>query len=569
MYKCPFCQKEVQYGDVMCPDFHEIPLEIYEAKPTFPPVEEAFVETTSAEAGGPVGAETTTPSEPGSDGAAKEPTQTPKAETGDVPAGDNAPTELSNSENSADALPGGTQTQTAGPTVARVNAGADSGTTQPPVQTLGLADPVAEGVEPTEPTQTDNTKSSTANPTEPAVDGAAPETTEVPAPGVDQLLLEPKPEEPSQPQPPSSDNSPTQGESTTASNRATCATATEAELSARAPQSLDSAQRPTTGSGTQTPEGDTTSKEPSQDLGSTETETSPADHASRGTAAESAPIAGAAVGRINPKLAVVGDQQPKRPASEPDGGQKGEGKGEQGASDSGDQKESTPKKSAQTKTSQPTVEKSKTMWYVLGGVGVAAIVGAVFFMTQSKPAPVAASPAAAPSVGPTINATVAAPAPVEAPAAKLETASASQPDSQAVVATPVAPATTVEAAATNNTLTPEEIEREKALQKQKQLEREKKKQLELEKKKEKEKKEKEQEQERLQREAEQRQQQASAPKPAPAPAANAWLSNLRSELATCEAEGTFKKMFCTEKVRWKYCAPDRWGTVAECPGSKN
>ncbi len=55
----------------------------------------------------------------------------------------------------------------------------------------------------------------------------------------------------------------------------------------------------------------------------------------------------------------------------------------------------------------------------------------------------------------------------------------------------------------------------------------------------------------------------AAPTPEPA-ALPGWLGRLRAELAVCEEKSFFAKAICREKVRWSYCAPDRWDTVPEC-----
>jgi len=55
------------------------------------------------------------------------------------------------------------------------------------------------------------------------------------------------------------------------------------------------------------------------------------------------------------------------------------------------------------------------------------------------------------------------------------------------------------------------------------------------------------------------------PPPTPEPqAAPGWLARLRAELAVCDEKSFFAKAICREKVRWSYCAPDRWDTVPEC-----
>jgi cytochrome c5 len=60
----------------------------------------------------------------------------------------------------------------------------------------------------------------------------------------------------------------------------------------------------------------------------------------------------------------------------------------------------------------------------------------------------------------------------------------------------------------------------------------------------------------------------SAPaRPAPVAPAEAhadWLPAMRGELERCRQGNFFGRVACTEKVRWKYCAPSRWNMVAEC-----
>lgn len=51
---------------------------------------------------------------------------------------------------------------------------------------------------------------------------------------------------------------------------------------------------------------------------------------------------------------------------------------------------------------------------------------------------------------------------------------------------------------------------------------------------------------------------------APAEAQADWLPAMRGELERCREGNFFGRVACTEKVRWKYCAPNRWNTVAEC-----
>lgn len=44
----------------------------------------------------------------------------------------------------------------------------------------------------------------------------------------------------------------------------------------------------------------------------------------------------------------------------------------------------------------------------------------------------------------------------------------------------------------------------------------------------------------------------------------AWLIEMRKELAVCRKQGFFARQMCTEKVRWKYCAPSHWNKFEEC-----
>jgi hypothetical protein len=43
-----------------------------------------------------------------------------------------------------------------------------------------------------------------------------------------------------------------------------------------------------------------------------------------------------------------------------------------------------------------------------------------------------------------------------------------------------------------------------------------------------------------------------------------WKTEMRRELDVCRQEGFFPRVVCVEKVRWKYCAPNRWDTIPEC-----
>lgn len=48
-----------------------------------------------------------------------------------------------------------------------------------------------------------------------------------------------------------------------------------------------------------------------------------------------------------------------------------------------------------------------------------------------------------------------------------------------------------------------------------------------------------------------------------------WLDELKRELDLCEKKGVFKLLVCRERAKWKYCNPQHWGTVPECPGTNN
>lgn len=55
---------------------------------------------------------------------------------------------------------------------------------------------------------------------------------------------------------------------------------------------------------------------------------------------------------------------------------------------------------------------------------------------------------------------------------------------------------------------------------------------------------------------------------APAEGPANWLPAMRAELLQCSQGQFLEKILCTEKVRWKYCAPDRWNMVPECTVDK-
>ncbi len=43
-----------------------------------------------------------------------------------------------------------------------------------------------------------------------------------------------------------------------------------------------------------------------------------------------------------------------------------------------------------------------------------------------------------------------------------------------------------------------------------------------------------------------------------------WQTAMRRELDACHHEPFFARVVCTEKVRWKHCAPDHWNAIPEC-----
>lgn len=43
-----------------------------------------------------------------------------------------------------------------------------------------------------------------------------------------------------------------------------------------------------------------------------------------------------------------------------------------------------------------------------------------------------------------------------------------------------------------------------------------------------------------------------------------WLMPMRKELEECLKAGFLQQVLCKERVRWKYCAPDRWDKFPEC-----
>jgi hypothetical protein len=43
-----------------------------------------------------------------------------------------------------------------------------------------------------------------------------------------------------------------------------------------------------------------------------------------------------------------------------------------------------------------------------------------------------------------------------------------------------------------------------------------------------------------------------------------WQTAMQRELEICRQGNFFERVVCTEKARWKHCAPDRWNTIPEC-----
>ena len=43
-----------------------------------------------------------------------------------------------------------------------------------------------------------------------------------------------------------------------------------------------------------------------------------------------------------------------------------------------------------------------------------------------------------------------------------------------------------------------------------------------------------------------------------------WRTEMQRELDVCRHERFFARVMCTERVRWKRCAPDRWNRIPEC-----
>lgn len=55
---------------------------------------------------------------------------------------------------------------------------------------------------------------------------------------------------------------------------------------------------------------------------------------------------------------------------------------------------------------------------------------------------------------------------------------------------------------------------------------------------------------------------------APSSTTENWLTLMRAELDECRKAGFLQRVLCTERVRWKYCAPDRWEKFPECAVQK-
>jgi hypothetical protein len=52
-----------------------------------------------------------------------------------------------------------------------------------------------------------------------------------------------------------------------------------------------------------------------------------------------------------------------------------------------------------------------------------------------------------------------------------------------------------------------------------------------------------------------------------APVSRRWLLALRNDLRRCEREAWYAQPICTQRAVFRYCGPDHWGTVPECPQS--
>lgn len=59
----------------------------------------------------------------------------------------------------------------------------------------------------------------------------------------------------------------------------------------------------------------------------------------------------------------------------------------------------------------------------------------------------------------------------------------------------------------------------------------------------------------------------AVPKARQAPVKSASIASvaeMHRELDVCRQQSFFPRVVCSEKVRWKYCAPNRWNTIPEC-----
>jgi hypothetical protein len=52
------------------------------------------------------------------------------------------------------------------------------------------------------------------------------------------------------------------------------------------------------------------------------------------------------------------------------------------------------------------------------------------------------------------------------------------------------------------------------------------------------------------------------------PSGKSWQQDLRRDIEACRQLGFFKRAFCMDRARFKYCFPDRWNLAPEC-GSPN
>jgi len=46
-----------------------------------------------------------------------------------------------------------------------------------------------------------------------------------------------------------------------------------------------------------------------------------------------------------------------------------------------------------------------------------------------------------------------------------------------------------------------------------------------------------------------------------------WRESFTKDIEKCQQEGFLNRVVCVEKTKWKYCQPDLWGRVPECPGT--